>query len=283
VRVDSVRTREAADTTMLFDGSEALFDTSSPLYISENYFTRDTMLTTSIGRDRQGVAGDPVPYTIRGDNMFTSLLLVSFIVLVTSLSSARHFVLQQLKGFFFQTSNRRNATQTGGELRLQLFLVGLACLLLSISTFILANDYVAQTYLLESYQLVALFFGCYVAYFSLKALLYEMVNNVFFSQADTSLWRQSSLFIFAMEGVLLFPIVLTQVYFDLSFENAAYYYGFVVILTKMLSIYKCWSIFFRQNRNYLQIFLYFCTLEIVPLLILAGSMRIVIDILKITF
>jgi hypothetical protein len=33
----------------------------------------------------------------------------------------------------------------------------------------------------------------------------------------------------------------------------------------------------------LQIFLYFCTLEIVPLLALAGGIKLLIDVLKITF
>lgn len=261
--------------------TDSLFDYAAPLYEKESFFAGDTVLIT--GRGRQGVAGDPVPYTIRGDNMFTSLLLLCFVVLIVSVSNTREFVLRQLKGFFYLSHNHRDVSETSGEIRFQSFLVGLACLLLSISTYIYANTYVADDYLLEDYQLVALFFVCYVGYYALKALLYVVVDGVFFPHASVLDWRRSVLFLTAMLGVLLFPVVLVQVYFDFPLENAVFYYGFVLILVKILTFYKCWSIFFRQNGSLLQTFLYFCTLEIVPLLVMAGSMSILIDSLKITF
>ena len=226
---------------------------------------------------------DSIPYTIRGDNLFTSLLLICMIVFAVSVSNPRQFVLRQLKDFFYQPLGSRNMSETTGELRVQFFLVLLGCLLLSISTFIYVNDYVSENYLLENYQMVAVFFSVFLGYILLKGVLYEIVNNVFFHHTAVVAWRKSALFLTALEGLLLFPIVLLQVYFDLSFENAVLYYGFVLFFSKILTFYKCWSIFFRQIGVFFQNILYFCTLEIVPLLILGGGMKVLIDVLKINF
>ena len=257
---------------------------SLPQYYRENYFSGDSLYHPEVAGGRFGVAGDPVPYTIRGDNMFTSLLLLCFVIFVVSISQSRHFIVRQLKDFFYLSHHDDDITETGAELRFQLFLVLLGCLLLAITTYQYAIDFVAQTFALPNdFLLVALFFGVFVGYFLLKWGLYALVNEVFFGSGPSQRWLKTLLFIAATEGVLLFPVVLLVVYFDLPLENAVYYYGFVFIFTKILAFYKSWTIFFRQNGIFLQIFLYFCALEIVPLLGLLGGLGVLIDQLKITF
>ena len=91
------------------------------------------------------------------------------------------------------------------------------------------------------------------------------------------------LFIAAMEGIVLFPLVLLLSYFDLSMESAIIYMAIVLILVKILTFYKCFVIFFRRNSGLLQNILYFCALELTPLLILAGLMVMIVDNLKINF
>jgi hypothetical protein len=94
---------------------------------------------------------------------------------------------------------------------------------------------------------------------------------------------RSQLFLTAGEGVLLFPLVLLQVYFDLSLESAAVYFIFVLILNKFLTFYKSWIIFFRQKSVFLQNILYFCALEIAPLLAFGGALVMTIELLIIKF
>jgi len=254
-----------------------------PLYQSENYFDDDTLFSTAKGYDRQGEAGEPVPYTIRGDNLFTSLLLISFVVLMVSVSHVRGFLYQRLKNLVLPSSNAHDPSITRAEMYFQLFLVVLASLLLSINVFIYASDHQADAFLIADYHLVALLFGCFLSYFFLKFALYQTVNSVFFTYRQVKEWQHTILFLFALEGILLFPITLVQVYFDFSFEKAVYAYIFILFFCKILTFYKGWNIFFRQFGAILQIFLYFCTLEIVPLLALAGGIKLLIDVLKITF
>ena len=255
-----------------------------PQYYRENYFSSDTIFYTEHpGRD-YGVAGDPVPYTIRGDSLLSTLLIISFVVLVVSIAQSRRFIARQTRNFFYLPHNDADISETSIEVRFQVFLVVLSCLLLAIITYQYATAYVADTFVIDSnLALVSIFFGVFLAYMLLKALLYQAVNSVFFDHQTNLRWMKTQLFINAAEGVLLFPVTLLLVYFSLSLETALYYFGFLLLFVKILTFYKCWSIFFRQNGVYLQTFLYFCTLEIVPLLNLIGGILILIDNLKLNF
>ena len=66
-------------------------------------------------------------------------------------------------------------------------------------------------------------------------------------------------------------------------ECVMYYVIFAVIIVKMMTIYKCYIIFFRRNVVHLQIILYFCTLEMIPLLAFWGVLVITANYLKINF
>ena len=87
----------------------------------------------------------------------------------------------------------------------------------------------------------------------------------------------------AIEGALLFPAILFQSYFEASPLNVIIYALFVVILVKIFTFYKCYVIFFRKNGLFLQIILYFCTLEIIPLLVLWGGLGIITNALTINY
>lgn len=91
------------------------------------------------------------------------------------------------------------------------------------------------------------------------------------------------LFLFSCEGVLLFPVVMLLTYFNLSLDAAIIYALIVVGLVKILSFYKSYIIFFRGNGSFLQIFLYFCALEVVPLFALSGGLVLISHYLKINF
>ena len=122
-----------------------------------------------------------------------------------------------------------------------------------------------------------------LGYFLLKALLYTAVNHVFFDNKRNGQWMKSQMFITAVEGMLVFPIVLLQVYFDVDTKNVIIYFTVVLVLVKILTIFKCYTIFFSRNIVRLQIILYLCALELMPLLALWRAMVIVANQLKINF
>mgnify|MGYP000006423531 FL=1 len=256
-----------------------------PQYYKQNFFSTDSLWHPELNGGRYGIAGDPVPYTIREDNMITALLIGCFVLAFVALSKSRWFIMRQAKSFFrVQRSGTTEMTETTNEFRFQFFLVALTCLLLSLVAFFYAQEYNSDTFLVSSqYQLIAMFFGVFAGYFSLKALLYSFVNWVFFERRQNGQWMRSYLFTTAVEGVLMFPMVISQAYFGLSVKNTIIYVAAVVFLTRLLSLYKSFLIFFRQKGGFVQIILYFCALEMVPLLILCGVLAVLINYLNINF
>ena len=256
------------------------------LRLPENFFSNNALLHPELKVERYGVAGDPVPYSIQNDDVITGLLLGCFLLMLIAFSRLRHFIFQQAKSFFHipRSENVTVTTETSGEFRFQFFMVALTCLLWSLLAFFYTQEKVADTFILRSqYQLLAIFFGCFVVYFLLKGMLYPMLNSLFFDRKKNEQWMKAMLFLSAMEGVVLFPIVMLQSYFGTPVQSAIIYAAIVLILVKLLTIYKCFVIFFRQNGAILQIILYFCALEIIPMLALAGFLVMIVDYLKINF
>ena len=175
-------------------------------------------------------------------------------------------------------------TETSTELRFQFFFVLQTILLFAVSYFFYATHYMAETFILQSeYQLLGIIFGAITAYFIIKAGIYTLINMVFFNSKKNEHWLKSLLFITSLEGILLFPAAMLQVYLELSIENVAYYLAFVLIFVKILTFYKSWRIFFRQKGFFLQNFLYFCALEIIPLLFLWEGLVMIVNQLKVNF
>ena len=262
-----------------------LMNAELPQYYKEGYFSKDTLFHPELQGGRVGVAGDPVPYNVRNDNVLTSLLLACFLVAVVAFGNARRFILRQAKNFFYAPREERSEfSETSNEFRFQLFLVGVTCLLVSLLFYFYTLEYIGDTFVLRSqYTLIAIYMGITIGYFLIKAGLYTFANYVFFDSKRNQQWMKSMLFIILVEGVLFSPAVLLGAYFELDIRKVISYFIIALIFVKILTIYKCYVIFFRRNVVRLQIILYFCTLEIVPMLAFWGVLVMTANSLKINF
>ena len=267
------------------DKGHNVLDVQLPQYYREGFFSKDTLFHPELPGGRYGTAGDPVPYSVHSDNIMTGILLLCFMTAVVAFSNVRSFIARQFKTFFRPFHDGTSeVTETAVELRFQVFLVFIAALLLSLLFYFYTLHFIGDTFVLPSqYHLIIIYLGIIVAYFLLKAFVYSVVNMVFFDGKKNRQWIKSQLFITSMEGVVFFPAVLVRAYFDLPIQSVVIYFVFVLITVKILSIYKCYNIFFRQNVAGLQIILYFCALEMVPMLALWGSLVNMANVLKINF
>ena len=247
---------------------------SLPLYYREGFFTGDTLLHPELDGGRYGVAGDPVPETMRADDTVTIALLACFAITITATSRSLKFIARQAKELLRPTGEgRADDTETSAEGGLHPPPPTPAVPLPPPPPLAHNTNFIATTFTLASpYQLMGIFLGTFAAYFAAKALLYTAVNLTFFSRRANRQWLKSQLFITSAEGVMLFPVVLLMVYFDMPARSVAYSVAFVLIIVKILTFHKCHAIFFRHTNSFLQIILYFCALEIVPLAALWGAL-----------
>lgn len=260
-------------------------DVSLPQYYKESFFSKDSLFHPELSGGRMGVAGDPIPYNVAGDDFLTSLLLGCFILVMIALAHSRDFILRQAKNFFHipRSEKTTEIPETSSEIRFQLFLVLQTCLLFTIIFFFYTRTYVGDTFTIGQHQLMGLYAGVIAAYFGAKVLCYQMVNWVFFDKKKNEQWIKPYLFIISVEGVLLIPIVLLLAFFNIAVKTALIYTLAIIILSKILSFYKIYIIFFREKGGFMQIILYFCTLEMMPLFTLWGALTSINYYLKIFF
>ena len=106
---------------------------------------------------------------------------------------------------------------------------------------------------------------------------------MFFNTKSNGVWMKSWLFTLVIEGLLLYPVVMLQAYFSMDVETALLCAAVIVGVMKILAFYKAYNIFFSTRGGIVQNFLYFCTLELIPLGVLWGALTMTCNYLKVNF
>lgn len=265
---------------------KSLKEVNLPQYYRESFFSNDSLLHPELSGGRYGLAGDPVPYTIRNDDLISSFIIGCILLVIVFVAQSKQFMRRQTKHFFHpqHSEGLTVINETSTEIRAQLFLTLLTSLQLGLIAYIYTKEYVGQTFAIQSeYQMIGIFWAIIVGYFTTKLLAYNIVNKTFFDDKSCLQWNKTLMFITSVECILLFPALLIEIYFSLELKDIAYYCAFVFIFVKILSFYKAFQIFFGQISACLQFFLYLCTLEITPLAAVIGIIDIVGQNLRINF
>ena len=228
---------------------------------------------------------EPAPYVVRGDNLVSMMLIGGVVVALVALALSSRFVMRMTKNFFFAENERTTTVpDTASELRNQGVLVAFTAVLLAIIAYCYSVVWGGNEFLVKSrHWMLWVYLAAIVIYFLVKTVLYQFVNWVFFDRKKIEQWNKSMLFLTAMEGVLLTPVVLLLVYGDISMGKMLFIVLIVAFLVKMCTFYKCYLIFFRRIGAVLQIFLYFCALEMIPLVVTVGLLETFNHNLKINF
>ena len=262
---------------------QSVGDVELPQYYREGFFSHDTLFHPELPGGRYGEWGTPIPYSVGGDDLMTTLLLCCFLTTVFAIAVTRRYLSGQADSFLYiRHEGTTEQSMTSAELRFQLTQTVITCVLLSSLAYFLTIRFVGESLALPSnYYLIAIYVGAFIGYFLLKMLLYTVVNLVFFDGKRNLQWQKSFLFVSSLEGILIFPAVISLFYINISVAIVAVYLGVVLIIVKLLSIYKTYLIFFRTIGSKLQIILYLCALEIVPMLTFAGALLLLAESLNI--
>lgn len=236
-------------------------------------------------QEREGMEGIPVPYQLRSDGMVTGILFLCFMLVSYVLAHGKKYLRQKGKSF---VSSRQRASlfddTTASDVRYTLALIFQTCILFGFCVYDYFSD---RASLLFDAVPHSILLGTYIAsmvlFFTLKWLLYGFVNWIFFNKGKNVVWMESYFGVIAGAGILLFPIVLLIIYFDLPSEIAPYFILFIIIIAKIPLFYKCFSNFFNTIYGSFHLILYFCALEILPDFILWKGISIANNILFLNF
>ena len=213
-----------------------------------------------------GMPGEPLPYLLHTDWMITIILFLCILATSFAFSKEKKYLLQQLKASF--TSRERSSMfdeVTTSSIHYKILLVILSCVLFGFCFYgYYANTtpniltQVPHEWLLGGYTLSVTIFIC------LKSILYQFINWIFFQKVKNSLWITSFFNIFIWLGILMLPVILVTVYFDISSQISFYMIGFLIIFAKLSLFWICFSNFFEKIHGAFHLILYFCALEILP-------------------
>ncbi len=261
-----------------------LKDVQLPTYYRENFFSNDSLYHPELDGGRYGVAGDPVPEILSNDSLISGLLILCFLLMTLAFSRISGFFGRQIKDFFYLQKGEHSVEETGDEINFQVIFSIITCFTCSLLYYLYVLTMVDNTFVFSTeHLLLGVIFLVMAAYFLLKFLLYTIVNIIMFDGSRNKKFLTTLIFLISMEGVLLFPVLLLCTYFQFPIHNAAIYTFLVVFFFKILIFYKTYVIFFAQKALYVQIFLYFCALEMVPLLSLWGGLAVIVNHLRVIF
>lgn len=286
IKPNPIRWSQRPDTLHLpgHTVGKSVLDASLPQYYKESFFSTKPYFHPEIMGGRQGVPGDPVPYTVASDNFMTSLLLICFVVTIFALRGARGFIIRKLKSFsYYGRGLSDDLTETSTEVRFQLILMAESCLMASLFYFSYLTDLVTETFTIGQSQIITLFTGVFALSLLAKITLYDIVNSIFFDKKKNKHWTRSFAFLTALFGLSMIPLVFIQAFFNLTFDSTAVYILFLLIFYELLLFWRQNQIFFAQNGRFLQNILYFCMLEIIPGAILWYVLTVISEYLKINF
>lgn len=245
--------------------------------------TLDAAMPFVLPQGGAGMLGTPLPFSLGSNDAVAVATIVSFAVMVIALSVCGHFFLHNLKALFLP-GVRMSESVASVELRSLLSLLSLNCLFLGFLCFFIVDRVMGPgAFAGQELLAIGVFVVVFVAYSLIKCMCQSCVNMVFFGGKNNLHWLHTFLIVSSLQSVLLFPLVLSVVYFDVVFEKTTIVFLFILFLTKILTFCREWSIFFRQEGGLIQTFVYFCTLEIVPMLTLLAGVSVTADTIRVNF
>lgn len=229
-----------------------------------------------------GMPSEPLPYLLRNDDGVTSILLCCLLMIMVIFTRSRKYIHQQVQDFFFDRINQKTlfSITTGREMRYTLFLYMQTGLLVGLFAF----DYtlsVCDMFMapFTHFQLLGIYvLFCWV-FLGVKQVLYSFVNWIFFDKVQRLTWMKSYAFLVSAEGLLLFPLALVMVYFNLPAEIVMLCLCIVLGMVKLLLFYKTFSIFFPNFYGFLHLIAYLCALEMLPACVLWKALMLTNKIL----
>ena len=193
---------------------------------------------------------------------------------------SRNVLSLRVRSLFIQTTNLSNYRRTKNNEREELFLTALSVLSLSLMGYSAELHYFGVPLAINHYLVMMSYAGVFIAYLLMKRFLYMLTIPTYSTIQQWRAWRHLFSFTTALQGLWFLPIAIINIYLGLGAPTTLILAIIGVAITFFVRIYNAWSIFFKKKKLYVPFFLYLCTLEAVPLALLAGTLTGVAQTLK---
>ena len=223
------------------------------------------------------MTGESIPYSLIGDNLVMSLFLLNLLAMAYVFLMNGSSILERTKSMFYYGKQSNPYNDRTHITRICNFLLYWQTVFYGSITLFGYMQYgnpagmdhtAAYTHLLQ-YALLL------VIALILKSGVTHLCNTTLFGENVAKEWDQSYFFTIKLLGFILFPIVVCCMFVK-GFPKSYYtiYIIFVTLLYLAVIISRSIKIIFAKKCNYLDIFLYLCALELLPMAFLWKTIHI---------
>ena len=214
------------------------------------------------------VQGIPQHIPLYANDWFIGVWLLCTFLLASLLADKAGFVGNMLKTFFLPRGFSDSETRNSSVVRNRILMLLMACLTMALQ----ATAYIVQ-YRADDGQghlLLVSLFAIFLIGYLLKQGIFLLINHIFFDRFRASVWKQCYRDWLLLTGVISYLFSTLSVLLDLSARMIVVLAIITVVLAEICLLFKAFYIFCTKKYGSLQLFVYLCTLEIMPLL-LAGK------------
>jgi hypothetical protein len=204
------------------------------------------------------------------NDYFVSTLILCFFIFAGVFSDRKNFLGGVFSSFFLSRNNMGEGVRTANTfyMKLGLFANTFASTALFIAIYMARKG---NANALPDYQLLLMCLVASIAAYLLKQGVYKIVNWVFFDKTHMVVWQNSYAEWIQLSGLSMYAICTATIFLDLCTSVMTILLVAHLILTEICLFFKGFRIFLAKKYGGLHLFLYLCTLEIIPLL-LAGKL-----------
>ena len=208
----------------------------------------------------------PAPYNITNDNVIMLLFIVNIIGMAYVLMMNGTSIMERAKGIFYY---QRNSTPFNDRTHITKICNALMyAQTIFYLTIITLAELQKGGLILSGNALI--YTGAFAIFFILvllaKKWIYDLVNNILYTKKEAEEFREIYFFTIKILGFVLAPAAIALLFIPALSVNSVNFY---LLLTLAAYIYTMinglFRIIFTKKGNYLEIFLYLCALEFLPI------------------
>jgi len=226
--------------------------------------------------------GVELPIIARVTNWSTSpligiILFVLFLLFIIAFNQAKQFYIETLRNYF---RDRERITYEEADNTSISILFMLIIGLCTFSIFIAISSNTTQILDFSHKNILFLFaiFILLTSWLTLQWLCFKYIGYIIHQSTIMRKFIRSFTTTFVVCGILLFPIVVGMIYAPPISLFVLMYIGITIIaIGVLLVLFKAFQFFFNGFSSLCYLFLYLCTLEILPILLVKKALVIWIE------
>lgn len=223
------------------------------------------------------MASELIPMLIWRDDGVVCTMLLCFLLTLLIYGMSKRYLPRRIKSFFYPGKSHKPAEPSVMEDVKRV--TPLLYLQVSLLVGVLFYGYARDAFQLSRTAFISMAHIGIFAVVSLLMLLfknglYGLVHNVFFPAPQRQLWAEHISLINLVESLLLFVLTVLAVFMPFSPMVTLYSLVITLLLVKIFLLFKAFTTFFKKKHGVLHIFVYFCALEAVPLVVLWATLMV---------